>query len=78
MNGSSEILSDNRLTYDVGVGIGVEEGVILLDYVSLADDGSFPCRINCSRIWGGMFGGKDRLDTKFVPGVGRVLEVNAG
>jgi len=50
MNVSSDMLSDNRVTYDVGVGIGVEVGGRLLGFVSLADDGSFPCRINCSRI----------------------------
>ena len=59
MNVSSEMLSANLVTYEVGVGTGAGVSGILLGFVSFVDDGSFPCRINCSRNWGGIFGRKD-------------------
>jgi hypothetical protein len=59
MNVSSEMLSANLVTYEVGVGTGAGGEWDIIGFRFFVDDGSFPCRINCSRNWGGIFGRKD-------------------
>lgn len=78
MNVSSEMVSANRLTYEVGAGIGVGVRGIVLVVDPFADEWSFPCLINCSLSWGGISGGKDCSDNGFIRGVSPGFRVVMG